>query len=216
MTTTTNERLALSTNCNSKESLLSTNELPRRRRPRSLRLGLVSILTASALVAGGCAGDGTTSQVPPTSRCTPSPAQANLVASYREVLSELPEVGSPVQTSEYTADCTTQWPRPFHGIDPPPIRFAAVQSNSTVGQPLTFADLKRTIGSKANGWVLAGGWDDILGDKSAYANYCAEIDGVWSAMGIYRGPEVGGKSPLQIAMEGYPQARACPLHKGDG
>jgi hypothetical protein len=100
---------------------------------------------------------------------------------------------------------------------PPAARFAAVETDYTASRQLWSADLRAAFNSRlvGAGWQPNGGWDDRSAD-AAYANYCQKISGTWAALSMYRGPASNGMWPLQIVIEGYPQASGCPGRPADG
>lgn len=180
-----------------------------------LALAVAAVL---GVLTSGCA-DGSASARHGSSGCVPAEKQRDAVTAYRAkgFGDYVPDGLQLTGTTELTADCTTNWPSP-HGEVPPPKRFAAVQTNYTAREPLTSTQILAMFGprAQASGWQRDGAWDDPAGDGSAYVVYCQKVAGTWAAMSLYRGPKHGDTLPLQIFIEGYPDATDCPGKPRDG
>lgn len=182
------------------------------------RLIMLALAVVGALVVGACSsakGDSPIDGGFTTGKCQGTAQENALVTAYRGAISNLPQLGSDAKTIEYRATCASQWPL-APGIIPPVTHLAAVEENLVISQAFTADELRAMIGPNAEGWHSAGGWDDIQGNGSAYVNYCAKVENMWSMLAVYRGPLVNGKGPLQIVVDGYPDAWDCPTKPSDG
>jgi hypothetical protein len=175
-------------------------------------------------VVAGCAHPGSADRpaaatTATSGSCTPSDAQTAALTAYHTKAFDgyLPDGVQLKSQVDRTADCTIDWGNP-KGLFPSTVRFVQYEIDYTSSKAITSAQIKISFGVKAteSGWQANGAWDDSLGDGSAYANYCQKIDDVWAALSIHREPAQGSGYPVQVIVEGFPRATACPGRPQDG